>query len=106
MDKKSVKSEFDIRQFELMLELIDGYGISRLGLGDLFSNLEALRRALENPAAKFIQSFEQLWGNLEVVHAMMLDQARQHTNDTDDRIILNTIPRLKELIRSEIEQKN
>ena len=95
-------SEYNIRQLKFMLNFIDEYETGQEGLGKLVSNLEALQAALENPPALFNESFEPLWGHLEVTHAMMLDEERKSPNETDKQIITESISELKTLINSQL----
>jgi len=93
--------EYDQRQLKLMLDFIDGYETGRSGLGQLVSNLEALHSAMEDPSESFSDSFESLWGQLEVTYAMMLDEERQAPNKMDSRLVAEAIQGLKALIGSQ-----
>ncbi len=91
-------SEYDRRQLALMLDFIHEFETGRIGLGQLVSNLEALKSALESPPSTFSQTFEPLWGQLEITYAMMLDEERTDPSDLDKGLIDESVSGLRTLI--------
>jgi hypothetical protein len=99
-------SEYDGRQFTLMLRSIAEYedGETGLaGLGNLVLNLEALQSALEGQSPSFHETFGSLWGKLEDTYAEMLYMERRTPNEVDKRILTEAISELKALISSKLE---
>lgn len=98
-------SEYDLRQFNLMVDFINEYenGLPNLAsLGKLVSDLEALQSALENASESFYQAFRALWGELETTYAVMLDEERTLPNKIDESLINDAIAKLKVLINSRL----
>lgn len=95
------ENEYNLRQFRLMLNSITDYESNHSSLGMLVSNLDALQSALEDHPL-FRESFEPLWGQLEVTYAMMLDEERTSLNEIDEEVVNEAVSKMKALIGSQI----
>jgi hypothetical protein len=96
-------SEYDLRQFNLMVNIIREYEDgprSLQSLGRLVSALQALQSALENASGSFDQKFRASWGEIETTYALMLDEERTSPNKVDESLIDDAIVKLKALLSS------
>jgi hypothetical protein len=93
-----VASEYDQRQFDRMIECIEGYEDGKLSLPTLVSSLEGLIAALENVTLPERNRLSQSWGGLEEVLAVGLDEGRQIPNVNDNELIGQTLGELRENI--------
>jgi hypothetical protein len=94
-------SEYDLRQVNLMVNIIREYEDgprSLQSLGRLVSALQALQSALENASGSFDQAFRASWGELEITYALMLDEERTSPAQMDESLINDAIAKLKALI--------
>jgi hypothetical protein len=65
-------SDFDQRQYALMLKSLDGFSSGRMRIDTLISNLEGLLNALHNADKEWKQSFLRIWGHIEEARAYAL----------------------------------
>lgn len=93
-----VDREYNWRQLALMQDAIGRYESGGLALGPLIEGLGALNSALNPPLEVFTQAFEPLWGQFEVVHAMMCDEGRFELNEIDAALIREGIFKLRNLV--------
>lgn len=97
------KNEYNLRQFNLMQKVIAEYETGTSTLGILVSSLEALRFALEDEDV-FVDKFEPLWGKLEDIYAVMLDEERLFPDSTDNTILNNSLSKIKILIDANVSR--
>ncbi|MHB8884745.1 MAG: hypothetical protein ACYC5H_06610 [Methylovirgula sp.] len=64
-----IEPEFNQRQLELMIQLIDGFNNGNVTLSDLSFSLEGLLNILENVTDKWRQEFLHEWGKIEDARA-------------------------------------
>ena len=88
-------SEYDQRQYRLMLERIDAFERGLINLGTLVDDLEGLLHVLEAVCASWEQTFLSHWGVLEEVRAVALDEGWEEFDDKSTKIIFESIGRLK-----------
>ena len=98
-DSADSTEAYDLRQYNLMLKMIDLYKGGSITLGHLVANLEALREALRAPAESALTGFDSLWGKLEDTHAVMLDEGRKEFSDFDRQLIETSLAEFESLIR-------
>ena len=93
-------SEYNDRQLRLMLGVISEYESGEASLGKLVSDLEALEAALEKPNPTFAKDFRQVWGDLETIYALMLDDGRTTPTEDEVGVVRRILKELKPLISS------
>lgn len=101
MDESS--QTYNVRQYKLMLKMIQDYQNGDIKLGHLVANLDALRGVLQNPPEPWLSEVESLWGKLEDVYAIMLDEERTEFDDLDRKLIKESIIKLESLVKAQIE---
>jgi hypothetical protein len=81
------------RQLEAMRDQIEAYEVGRIDLPWLISSLEALRNALEEFPAEWLEAFSKHWGNLEELYSISVvretslpPQAREEVRGSVDEI--------------------
>lgn len=70
-------SEYDNRQFGLMLEQIKNFESKRIDLPHLINGLESLLCALEDTAETWKSEFRRNWAVLEEIYAIFLDRKKE-----------------------------
>ena len=91
-------SPYDLRQYRLMHQNIEGYQNERLSLNSLVNNLEGLSDSLENPGQVWREEFRTLCNDLEMIHAISLDEGKGELDSIQKEIIVQTLSKLKYLI--------
>ena len=95
-------SEYNLRQYRLMLTKLGQYRAGSFGLAQLVNDLEALGDALESPPESWRAEFEPAWGRLEDVHASLLAEGRSQPGELERELIEQSLSRLTSLIESEV----
>ena len=67
--------DYNQRQYERMLALIEMYRTGEIALPSLVSDIEALISALESVSEEWRNTLLQAWGPLEMTYAGALDRA-------------------------------
>lgn len=93
----------DLGQYLRMLDLISAYREGTIGLPTLVDNLDALRNALMSPPKPWLEQFEHLWGVLEDVYAVMLDNKETRLSNIHQRLVEQSLNDLFPLIQREID---
>ncbi len=75
------KSDYDRRQYRLMIEQIDLFNEGKMALSSLVPGLNGLVSALEIPEPSWKAAFINEWGILEIVYAMALDRLNNGSTD-------------------------
>ncbi|MBI3653779.1 MAG: hypothetical protein HY231_22325 [Acidobacteria bacterium] len=99
-----IKSDdkYNLRQYELMLTMIQRYQGGLIKLPQLVDDLDALNTTLHNPSDSWLSEFEPAWGQLEDVLAFMLDEGRSQLDDTEHKLIEDALIKLTLLIESNV----
>jgi hypothetical protein len=95
-------SEYDQRQYRLMLERIDAFERGAIRLGTLIDDLEGLLNVLEAVCASWEQAFLRHWGVLEDARAVALAEGWEEFDDKIEKIIFESIDRLKRQVLEKI----
>lgn len=91
---------FNQRQYRLMLQMLNDYENEQMSLSSLIAGLEGLLGFLEGVSESWRQRFLQLWGVLEDIYSIRVDEGRSKLTDEETQVILQTISDLKDFIRS------
>lgn len=67
-------TDYDVRQFNLMIERLDAFEQKAIDLGHLVSSLDGLQNTLQDIDANWKNAFLKQWGVLEDVYADALDK--------------------------------
>lgn len=67
-------------------------------LGRLISELESLCVLLETPTSSWRDSFQEQWGTLEEVFAVMLDRDASTMDDEGAKLVADAVMRLEILV--------
>ena len=97
-------SEYDVRQYNLMLRMIQEYQNGSIEIGNLTQGLDELRSALENASESWQQEFNSGWGVVEDVYAVMLDRGDFRLNDSEKELVNKAVEKLKNLIANQVEK--
>lgn len=97
-------SDYNERQYDLMLRTISGYRDGSIQLGHLVNSLEALNSALQDPTAEWLDTFGRAWGRLEDVYAVMLDEGRTGLDAADVELVDEAIAMLRVSIQRELNK--
>ncbi|MDH5641410.1 MAG: hypothetical protein OEY28_08965 [Nitrospira sp.] len=98
-----MNADYDRRQYQRMLDLVLAYQKGAIGLAALVDNLDALRRALNSPSRVWLEQFEHLWGVLEDVYAVMLDNKETELRGVNSKLVNQSLNDLPALIQSAID---
>ena len=99
-------SEYDNRQYGLMLEQIKQFESKRIDLKHLISGLESLLCALEEADKKWKDTFQSVWGVLEEVYADVLDKGHSHLPDTHQKLVEKAARNLKTMIEATLSNED
>ena len=67
-------SAYDARQYKLLRERCQDFLDGRLGLPSLINDVEALLCVVEHPDLDWLSVFKNQWAELEIEHALALDE--------------------------------
>jgi hypothetical protein len=90
-------SDYDNRQYRLMLDQIEDFKSNRIDLKHLINGLESLLCVLEKPDADWKTKFRKKWGVLEEVYAVALDQKSDLTQN-DWNLVNAAVEELRQLL--------
>ena len=93
-------SDYDNRQYSLMIEQIKQFESKRIDLKHLISGLESLLCALEQPDKKWKDTFQSEWGVLEEVYADALDKGYKRFPDTHEKLVEKAVRNLKATVEA------
>ncbi|RZN26643.1 hypothetical protein [Bradyrhizobium sp. Leo121] len=96
-------SEFNQRQYGLMLGRLTAFEQRTVPLDALIADLEGLLNALENVRASWKETFLSFWGVLEDSRAYALDVGKTSFNEEETRTIQSAISSLKSMVLERIE---
>jgi len=96
-------SEYDQRQYRLMLERLDAFERGHTTIDRLIADLEGLLNVLEKPDADWKQSFLRYWGHIEDARAVALDRQATTLNEQEAKVALDAARRLKLLVLEQID---
>jgi hypothetical protein len=98
-------SDYDQRQYKLMLELLKAFDKRSLGLRKLIADLEALLVCLQDTDEEWKESFHKQWGRLEDVYADALDKGYKQLPQDDQTRVEDAIYHLQQLVQKRIDSE-
>jgi hypothetical protein len=96
-------SEYDQRQYQLMLEAVSAFQNGQLKIDALISNLDGLFRALEGHDEAWRKSFFEYWADLEQARAIALFRGRSALDEQETKVVFEAVDRLKLLVLEKID---
>ena len=96
-------SDYDQRQYSMMLRLLKAFDTRSVGLGKLIVDLEALLGCLQDTEKAWKNSFYRQWGMLEDVYADALDKGLEQLPPDSENLIEDDIQNLRRLVQERID---
>lgn len=96
-------SEYDQRQYRLMLDRLNGFERGIIGIGKLIDDLYALVNVLESAPDSWKRYFLQEWGDLEITRAGALDREQKKFQEHEIQIIRDAVAKMKLLALQAID---
>ena len=96
-------SDYDKRQYALMLEQLTQFESKQIDLKHLISGLESLLCLLEQADSDWKAAFQSRWGVLEEVYADMLDRRYKNLPDSHQELVENSVRDLKAMVESALQ---
>jgi|HubBroStandDraft_3_1064219.scaffolds.fasta_scaffold1158846_1 hypothetical protein len=97
-------SDYDQRQYRLMLEQITGFESGRIILGHLVGGLESLSAVLEERDASWDLKFSQLWGILDNAYANLVTKSLTNLSAKEQELVEDTVRQLKILVEAQLSE--
>lgn len=97
-------TDYNQRQYGLMLDLISNYRQRKIELSKLVNELDALNSVLESPSQSWVNKFEAAWARLEDVYAVMITDGRSELDNLDLELINKSLNELEELIPKQVDE--
>jgi hypothetical protein len=91
-------TDYDSRQFNLMIEKVNAFEEKAINLSHLVSSLDGLQSALKGVNKQWRNSFLKQWGVLEDVHAEILDRNLKEIPDEYMSLIKGALGEIRRLI--------
>lgn len=82
-------SQYDLRQYELMLDRLDSFRRGAISLRKLVEDLRSLVEALERPSPAWKEEFVGEWWTLEQVYAVAIDRNELDHLPTESQELVN-----------------
>ena|SRR6266850_8458954 len=99
-------SDYNARQYGLMLEQIKQFESKQIDLKHLINGLESLLCALEKPDEKWKSAFQSKWGVLEEVYADALDKGYSELPDSHKRLVTEAVRDLQMLVNQALNRSD
>src|SRR5690242_1146554 len=91
-------SDFDQRQYRLMLKSLDDYSAGRARIDALITNLEGLLNALRAVEPEWRQTFLHYWGQIEDERADALFRNLDSLDDHAAQVVTDAVSHLKLMV--------
>lgn len=89
-------TDYDLRQLELMRDILKAYDAEKISLSDVINKLEGLLECLKFPDNEWETDFHNHWFTLEQVYAVALD--RNEPLSHYESYLIDSISELKNLL--------
>jgi hypothetical protein len=96
-------SEYDQRQYHVMLDRLNAFQSGRIQLDTLIGDLRGLVLALERADSSWKTRFMQEWADLEQARATALSRELKQLNENEIKIIQDATARLKLMTLDQID---
>jgi hypothetical protein len=97
-------SEYDLRQYKLMQQCIEGFEIGNLNLRVLIDSLRNLLNVLQEARKEWKTSFKSEWWVLEEVYAVASDREQTYLSQEEQTWVYEAIDRMKQLLENVIDE--
>ncbi|MBL8162844.1 MAG: hypothetical protein JNJ61_12725 [Anaerolineae bacterium] len=101
--KTKMNSDYNRRQYNLMLHIISLYQAGEIVMGQLLDDLSGLQDALIDVGRDWHNAFQDEWGILEITFAVSRYEQRK-LDDQDRMRVEEAIEELKQLIRIDLDK--
>jgi len=91
-------TDYNARQYNLMLQTLDAFESKSIELGSLVSTLDGLQNALEEVDSSWRSAFLKQWGVLEDVYADLLYRDLKEIPDQHMLLLNKAIREIKRLV--------
>jgi len=91
-------SDYDNRQYRLMVERIDQFEKKSIGLRHLITDLEALLCVLQEADQNWKSAFHKQWAVIEEVYAVVLDRKLKEVPQEYWKLIDDAVSTMKQLL--------
>jgi hypothetical protein len=98
------QSEFDQRQYRLMLDRLNAFIEGRLPIDTLINDLEGLLNILDGVQPSWRQTFLQHWGKLEDERAVSLFRSSEVLDEQATRRTRDAAAQLKLMVLEKIDE--
>lgn len=88
-------SDYNSRQYALMVDVIRAYEANEIGLPRLIEQLEGLIAALEDVGGELRNAFLSRWGVLEDIHAAAIHHGRNVLDEAEIGRIRSALTEIK-----------
>jgi hypothetical protein len=95
-------SEFDQRQYRLMLDGLNAFEAGSLSVDKLIADLEGLANVLQQKDENWTQTFFRHWGHLEEAWAVALDRGATTLDEQEAKVALSASRKLKSIVLERI----
>ncbi len=96
-------SEYDQRQYRLMLDRLNAFESGLIPMDVLVRDLEGLLNALEGAEASWKQTFLSYWGKIEDAHAVALFRGSVHLDEQATKRVRAAADNLKLMVLEKID---
>lgn len=95
-------TDYDRRQMNQMLGLMDRYGERKISLDALANDLEGLLNAIEFDDVSWKRKFLHHWGALEEIRAVARFRAITEFDDDIKKVLHESIEKLRQLVHEKL----
>jgi len=95
-------SEYDQRQYQLMLEQIQAYKSKRITLEHLVAGLESLCGVLEVADSRWKAAFGKSWGILDNAYANIMTKGLAHLAAEEQKLVDDAVGQLKSMVEDQL----
>jgi len=96
-------SEYDNRQYRLMLDRIEKYQHKKLKLRTLIGDLEGLLGCLQEVDENWKEEFLKAWGVLEEVYSFAIYEEKKELSEKDKELIHKAITELGNMVKQQLQ---
>ena len=96
-------SDYDRRQYKMMLELLNAFDARIVGLHKIIADLEALLLLLQDTDKVWRNEFYKQWAMLEDVYADALDKGFKQLPPDPQKLVEDAIQGLRQLVEERID---
>ncbi|MBX9681576.1 MAG: hypothetical protein K2X38_22705 [Gemmataceae bacterium] len=95
-------SDYDQRQYRLMLQQLERFEQGKATLSDLIASLDALLSVLESTEENWKEAFRYEWGTLETEYAISLDRGEPVLPSESMSLVHQAVANMEALLRDRV----